>query len=291
MGLGATKELEKKIRSLKTTKKIVKITELSNLSKLGRYREAAEKSVNYYETILNSMNQLSQQINFKTTKEQEKKVGVIVVTSNRGFCGSYNLEVFRKLEKLEHKLEKKGIEIEYIVIGQIGERYLNSRGKEVAIKLNEPLEAISYKQAVMITVALVNLLQTGRIDGLHIIYTKYFSPVKSEAMQQKIYPYQEKKSTKTIQTDGILDFEESETKVKTILLENYMSGLLYSMLLYSIASEYCARRIAMKNANDSISEKLIETTYLKNKSLRQHKGSELIDIITSSKIIRKGNNG
>jgi F-type H+-transporting ATPase subunit gamma len=282
-------ELNKKIKSLKTTKKIVRITELSTLSKLGKYREYAEKSISYYETIFQSMNQLSQSIKF--SNDSSKNIGIIIVTSNKGFCGSYNLEVLRVYENLYKKinLEKNNqkINFQYIVIGKIGLRYLKDKSKNIYTTIDKPLEEIDYEQAILLTTEIVNGIKKNKLDEIYAIYTEYLNPIKSEAKVQKIFPFQLDEDITIANKLSILDFEESQEKVKTILLENYLSGLIYSMLLYSIASEYCARRIAMKNANDNISEKLLETIYLKNKTERLKKDMKLLDIIMSAKIIRK----
>lgn len=105
-----------------------------------------------------------------------------------------------------------------------------------------------------------------------MIFTKYLNAVQSEAMCEKIYPeIPEDSDTELIEVDYVLDFETDDEQVEQLLLENYLCGLLYSMFRYSVASEYCMRRIAMKQAKDNIQKQLEEAIFDARKQALQQK--------------------
>lgn len=288
MGAGLIQELTKKINALNTTKKIVRVTELSTLSKLGGYRQRAESAVAYYTTILKSLQQLSNTISFGAGEAKEENIAILVVTSNRGLCGAYNLEVFKQIDKLLTKLPAEANK-EFIVIGNQGHRYLEKKSQTIIQTINEPLESINLEQATILTTELIRNIRSGRFDSIYVVFTQYLNAVQSQAQFTKIYP-DLPEAEPTMDNDelsGVLDFEEQDDELEFQLLENYLCGLIYSMLLYSVASEYCARRIAMKAANENTSERLDESIALRKKNRLQQATSELIDIITGAQIIKE----
>lgn len=105
---------------------------------------------------------------------------------------------------------------------------------------------------------------------------------------QKIYPdIPEASGTEVVEVDYVLDYEHDDEQVEQLLLENYLCGLLYSMFRYSVASEYCMRRIAMKQAKDNIQKQLEEAIFDARKQTLQQKTSELLDVISGAQTIRK----
>lgn len=110
----------------------------------------------------------------------------------------------------------------------------------------------------------------------------------NQKLCEKIYPeIPEDSNTEEIEVDYVLDFETDDEQVEQLLLENYLCGLLYSMFRYSVASEYCMRRIAMKQAKDNIQKQLEEAIFNARKQALQQKTGELLDIISGAQTIRK----
>ncbi|EFS04313.1 ATP synthase F1, gamma subunit, partial [Listeria seeligeri FSL S4-171] len=150
------------------------------------------------------------------------------------------------------------------------------------------LENIDLETTTAITADFIDQINSQQMDALYVVFTKYFNAVHSEAMYEKIYPdIPEEEGLKPIEVDYVLDYEEDDEQVEQLLLENYLCGLLYSMFRYSVASEYCMRRIAMKQAKDNIQKQLDEAIFDARKKSLQQKTSELLDIISGAQTIRK----
>ncbi|MBC1375929.1 F0F1 ATP synthase subunit gamma [Listeria sp. FSL L7-0091] len=281
-------QARKTIKALNSTYKIVHVTELATLGKLSTLREKAEAAVSYYETILKSLRWVRKTMHpGNNNVKEEKKITAIAITSERGLCGAYNSEVFAEIDQLIATLGDQ-VTINWVVVGEQGHRYLTRLGQNITAYLQFSLENIDLETTTAVTADFVDQINSEEIDALYVIFTKYFNAVHSEAMCEKIYPeIPEESDNLPIEVDYVLDFETEEEQVEQLLLENYLCGLLYSMFRYSVASEYCMRRIAMKQAKDNIQKQLEEAIFNARKRTLQQKTGELLDIISGAQTIRK----
>ncbi|MBC1978337.1 F0F1 ATP synthase subunit gamma [Listeria marthii] len=282
-------QARKKIKALNSTYKIVHVTELATLGKLSGLREKAEAAVSYYETILKSLRWVRKTMytskNIQAT--EEKNVTALAITSERGLCGAYNSEVFAEIDKLIETLGDQ-VNINWIVVGEQGHRYLTNLGQNISTYLQFSLENIDLETTTEVTADFIDQINKQEMDALYVIFTKYLNAVQSEAMCEKIYPdIPEELDAESIEVDYVLDFETDDEQVEQLLLENYLCGLLYSMFRYSVASEYCMRRIAMKQAKDNIHKQHEEAVFDARKKALQQKTGELLDIISGAQTIRK----
>ncbi|MBC1544262.1 F0F1 ATP synthase subunit gamma [Listeria sp. FSL L7-0233] len=282
-------QARKKIKALNSTYKIVHVTELATLGKLSGLREKAEAAVSYYETILKSLRWVRKTM--YTSKNiqaiEEKNVTALAITSERGLCGAYNSEVFAEIDKLIETLGDQ-VNINWIVVGEQGHRYLTNLGQKITTYLQFSLENIDLETTTEVTADFIDQINKQEMDALYVIFTKYLNAVQSEAMCEKIYPdIPEESDAESIEVDYVLDFETDDEQVEQLLLENYLCGLLYSMFRYSVASEYCMRRIAMKQAKDNIHKQHEEAVFDARKKALQQKTGELLDIISGAQTIRK----
>ncbi|EAG1547983.1 F0F1 ATP synthase subunit gamma [Listeria monocytogenes] len=282
-------QARKKIKALNSTYKIVHVTELATLGKLSVLREKAEAAVSYYETILKSLRWVRKTMyagnNIQVS--EEKNITALAITSERGLCGAYNSEVFVEIDKLIESLGDQ-VNINWIVVGEQGHRYLTNLGQNISTYLQFSLENIDLETTTEVTADFIDQINNQEMDALYVIFTKYFNAVQSEAMCEKIYPdIPEESDAESIEVDYVLDFETDDEQVEQLLLENYLCGLLYSMFRYSVASEYCMRRIAMKQAKDNIHKQHEEAVFDARKKALQQKTGELLDIISGAQTIRK----
>ncbi|OFG38566.1 F0F1 ATP synthase subunit gamma [Listeria monocytogenes] len=282
-------QARKKIKALNSTYKIVHVTELATLGKLSGLREKAEAAVSYYETILKSLRWVRKTMYAGNNIQvpEEKNITALAITSERGLCGAYNSEVFVEIDKLIESLGDQ-VNINWIVVGEQGHRYLTNLGQNISSYLQFSLENIDLETTTEVTADFIDQINNQEMDALYVIFTKYFNAVQSEAMCEKIYPdIPEESDAESIEVDYVLDFETDDEQVEQLLLENYLCGLLYSMFRYSVASEYCMRRIAMKQAKDNIHKQHEEAVFDARKKALQQKTGELLDIISGAQTIRK----
>lgn len=279
--------IEKKIQALKSTYKVVRVTELATLGKLSFLRKRAEQAVVYYENILENLRYVKNNMYLTQDVVDEKRITVLIITSDRGLCGSYNNNIFEQVDKFLANVQENQV-VDFYVIGEQGKEYLLKRKQKIKNYLKISLEDITLETADSLALEFIKGIYHGQVDSLYIIFTKYITAVSSIALSQKVYPETTDNSNKSIYSEYILDYDESDEEIERLLLTNYISGLLYSMFMYSIASENCIRRIVMKEAKDNIEKQLEEIIREKKKIDRQNQTNELLDIINGSSVIRKG---
>ncbi|MFC4225033.1 F0F1 ATP synthase subunit gamma [Lysinibacter cavernae] len=288
-------DLDRSIASLSTTKKIVRVTELSTLGKLGKLRDQADAAVGYYTTILRSMQAIlqSEEISLARWAKGPEVPGVTVVllmTSNRGMCGSYNQAVYRELEDFMDALPEDE-RVRFVAVGEKGAQYLERSNRAPHRTLNDSLETISVEDAAFIARNLLTEAKAGELKRIVVVSTHYLDAMHSQTRSTEIFPsipYPETTPTELSELRGVVDFDEQTEEIESLLLENYLTGILYSLLRYAVASEFGARRIAMKAAQKGITDRLTETVALRRRALMDQQTNELIDIVNGARASRQG---
>ncbi|QIK69170.1 hypothetical protein G7062_02210 [Erysipelothrix sp. HDW6C] len=286
-------ELTKKVETLDKMRKVIRVNELSTLSRINKLLTRAENAVSYHQIILNNLQQVQKSLN-PSARGGNKKPIAIVVTANRGFCGAYNQNVFQQIDALHDEIG----DFDALVIGKYGKNYLEKSAIHVARYIDSPIEEITLEDTAEMSSWLLSSIDKGEYDSIYIVYTQYINAVQSEAKHIELFPtiptFENNKKTKqkNIHEDleGILDFDDDEIEMERFLMENYLCGVMYSFLLFSIATEYSARRIAMKNAKESMEEEHAATLKLRNRQQRQESTRELMDIIMSASVLEDKEN-
>lgn len=287
---GQLKDLHREVEALKRTQKVIHVNEISTMSRINRILRKAEKAASYQKSVLTTLKQLASRIEtpISTVNEDKPKL-VIIVTSNRGFCGSYNIDVVQKSKEVLEGLEKKP---KLLVIGRQGYKNLQREGHNIVEYIDKPVEDITLEDTAELTSKVLQEIHDGEISSIEIIYTKYEDALHSTVTESNLFPLDaiQEEDEEVEDLDGILDFEEDEEEILSLLSENYLCGLLYNLLLSSVASEYCARRMAMYLARESIQERLRSVIQLEHKEKMQASTRELFDIITSARAIGENEN-
>lgn len=277
-------QLDETIHSLKVTSVIVRTTELATLAALPGLRRKAEAAVGYYTTVLRSLKQVkdTDELRYRMAIEGTG-TAIVLITSDRGMCGPYNQAVFAALDRHLDEMEpERRDHLSYISIGAKGREHLMSMGLTPSWGVHEHLESIRLEDAAGIAARLVAGLRAGKYSRIDVVFTMYLDASKSEARSITLFPdFPESlvDDEPSFSEGAVLDFEEDPAIVVGRLMDSYLCGMIYSLLRYSVASEYLARRIAMHTAKEGIDEKLEYVTKQRKKWLTERRTAELLDII------------
>lgn len=280
--------MKKPENSLYVTQKIVRVMELSSLGKLKTVKQNAENTIEYYSVLFYSMKKLEHL--FEKFKEREKKRALIfVVSSTKGFCGAYNKEVFNKIDEIELTLENK-VKTDYVVIGKKGKKYLEKNKANIVEFIDQEMEEVTFETTMDILDKYFEQILDNEYQQLFIVFTKYENPMKSEAQGIQVFPEIERFLEPGVKEEVVdfFDYEEKDSIVIRSLLHNYLLSLLYSCLVFSVASEISLRRTTMHEARKSIQELIQAKEKQYKKEKRAQETSDLIDIIGSSKALKRG---
>ncbi len=211
------------------------------------------------------------------------KTAVFVVTSDRGLCGAYNSNVFRKLEEwLRANPDRKPV---FFVYGKKGFQYLNKRGFEIERFFVEPtLEKIDYRGAKFVAKALREAFLSGRFDEVQVLYSAFESMARYVPTFVQLLPVGGDAVEGAKAGDMILE-PDVETLVDR-LVPRYLETRVYNAMLEALTSEYASRRMSMKNATDAATDmgNLLKKQY--NRKRQETITKELLDIVGGAEALR-----
>ncbi|SDL55061.1 ATP synthase F1 subcomplex gamma subunit [Geodermatophilus siccatus] len=284
---GNLRALRRRIRSTQSTKKIFSAQELIAGARIVRAQARVEASKPYAREITRVLSALAGSASLDhpllTERQDARRAAVLVITSDRGFAGSYNVNVLRRTEELLSLLRQEGKEPVLYVVGRKGETYYSFRNRPVAETFTGFSEQPNYTDAQRVGEQLIAAFTAGEdddetgagadgvlgVDELHIVYTEFRSllaqvpvakrmaPLEVEEVEEFDYEREDRESGVTTGDSGVptsYEFEPSPDALLDALLPKYVTTRIFAAMLESAASESASRRRAMKSASDNAEE-------------------------------------
>jgi F-type H+-transporting ATPase subunit gamma len=276
--------LRRRIRSTQSTKKIFSAQELIAGARIVRAQARVEASKPYAREITRVLSALAASASLDhpllTERENPRRAAVLVITSDRGFAGSYNVNVLRRTEELLGLLREEGKEPVLYVVGRKGETYYSFRDREMEDTFTGFSEQPRYENAQEVGEALIEAFTAGLddaegnaddvegVDELHIVYTEFRSllsqvpvakrmaPLVVEEVEEFDYEREDREAGRQSET-GVptsYEFEPSAESLLDALLPKYVTTRIFAAMLEAAASESASRRRAMKSASDNAEE-------------------------------------
>ncbi len=284
---GNLRALRRRIRSTRSTKKIFSAQELIAGARIVRAQARVEASKPYAREITRVLSALASSASLDhpllTERENPRRAAVLVITSDRGFAGSYNVNVLRRTEELLALLRQEGKQPVLYVVGRKGETYYRFRDREMEQTFTGFSEQPGYADAQEVGNALIDVFTAGEdddeqggagddgllgVDELHIVYTEFRSLLAQVPVAKRMAPLEveevdefdyerEARESGTATDSGVptsYEFEPSAEGLLDALLPKYVTTRIYAAMLEAAASESASRRRAMKSASDNAEE-------------------------------------
>jgi len=286
--MAAGKEIRGKIKSVENTKKITKAMEMVAASKMRKAQDRMRAARPYSEKIRNITANLSQANPeythpFMVQQDQAKKIGLIVVTTDKGLCGGLNTNVLRLVTNKMRELEGQGSKIEAVAIGNKGLGFLNRVGAKVvshAIQLGDTPHLDKLIGPVKL---LLDAYQEGKLDAVYLSYTKFINTMKQEPVLEQLLPLTaDKLETNASSHSWDYIYEPDAATVIDELLVRYVEALIYQAVAENMASEQSARMVAMKSASDNAGNVIGELKLVYNKTRQAAITKELSEIVAGA---------
>jgi F-type H+-transporting ATPase subunit gamma len=281
-----TKELKRRIRGVGNIKQITRAMEMVATTKLKRLQGRAAASRPYSDKIQEMVGRLSGMPGMESASplmepREVKNAAVIMITSDKGLCGAYNTNIIRKT--VGYMAENEGPGYTMHLFGRKGFLYLKRRPYNIAYRFEGTLEKITYADVKEISRNLQDAFLQGEIDEARIFYTSFVSTMTQRPMEQKILPITRESllSGEEGGQAGQADFllEPSPQAIFQALLPKFLEVKIYSALMESLASEYAARRVAMKAATDASEDMIRSLTKQYNRARQESITKELLEIV------------
>ena len=287
------RELRGRIKSTSNIAQITRAMEMVASMKLRKVQARAMAFRPYTEEIRGLVDHVSGHVAADAElplfrKREVATTGVFLITSDRGLCGSYNANVLNHLRETEQRLrsEDPGRKVKYFCYGRKGYSYLNRRGRATErFFVEPPLDKADFSAARMVSDALVSAFETETVDQVVLCYTKFVSSARFEPTCEDFLPMgtalgdsgvRERKTA----TAGLRYLLEPDpATILNHLVPRYLDTVIFDAMVQSLASEYAARRMAMKAATDAASRMSRDLKRIYNRARQESITRELLDII------------
>ena len=299
---GQLRVYRRRIASVKATKQITRAQELIATARIVKAQQKVAASTPYAEEITRAVSAVASRSNasHSLTTEREPKPGVkpkaavVVVTSDRGFCGGYNTNVLREAEQLMELLREQGKEPVRYVVGRKGVAYNSFRERPMAGTWVGFSDNPSYEDARAVADEVIgSFLDDNGVDEIHLVSTRFISMLSQQPNTVRMLPLQYEETTEP-PAGGVFplyEFEPSPERVLDALLPHYVRARIYNAMLQAAASEHAARRRAMKSATDNASDLIDNLTRMANAARQAEITQEISEIVGGANALADANVG
>lgn len=293
MSSSSIKDVKRRIKSVESTMQITKAMELVASSKLRKAKERAISAQPYFNTLFDTMNDISKNsggINsIYTKKEFVKGTLLIVVAGDRGLAGGFNHNVLKLAENRISELKKEEHEIFIYPIGKKAVEYFERLPYKLIMKSSHIAENISPNTTFEMAEDILAKFRIRQFDRIELIYTTFKSSLVQDAQHIAMLPVKQEESKEKLENKDerskpkqLTLYEPSDTEVFERLIPGYVSGLLYCAIIDSFASEQAARRTAMESASDNASDMIDNLSLLYNSARQAQITQEINEIVSGS---------
>lgn len=280
--MASVKDLKLRIRAVKNTQQITKAMKMVAAARIKRAEVKVRASRPYTqkmgEMVANLIGSTEEPNPFFVARPV-KRVGLLIVTADKGLCGSYNSNVLRLAQAFIE--QKKSVSLEIITVGNKGRRYFTKRNQK-SLQHFVPTFYPIFSDAVAISEFVREKFMKGEWDEVWVAYSSFVSAISQKPTQKQLLPFAIKASEK--KTDFL--YEPDAESVLKELLPKYLNVLIFNILLEARAAELGAKLVAMGNATDN-AKKLIDSLNLQFYRARQESiTKEILEVASGAEALK-----
>lgn len=284
-----TREIKKRISSVKDTQKITNAMYLIASTKLQKAKRELDQTRPYFIALRSEIKRIFRTVETVESKyfypadggpEPDGTYGVLVITADKGLAGAYNQNVLKEAQKLlsEHPDTK------LFVVGEYGRHYFAQHHIPMERSFLYTAQNPTMQRAREISTLLLSMFEEGALDKIFVVYTDFKSGLAAEAVSTRLLPFHRAHFVSAAKAEkevsAPFEFFPSVAEVLDNVMSSYVTGFIYSALVDSFCSEQNARMTAMKAANDN-AEKLLESLSVQYNRVRQNAITQEITEVSS----------
>jgi F-type H+-transporting ATPase subunit gamma len=278
-----TKEIRVKIKSVQNTRKITKAMEMVAASKMRKAQERMRHARPYAEKIRNVAAHLSHanpeyRHPFLVDRDSVKRVGIIVVTTDKGLCGALNTNVLRMVLNQYKEWQTQGEEVEVCALGNKALGFMQRLGANIVSHVVQLGDRPQMDKLIGAIKVMLDGYTNNRFDRLLISYTRFINTMKQEPVVEQLLPLTGDSLGAPTGTWDYL-YEPDARVVLDQVLSRYIESIIFQAVAENMASEQSARMVAMKAASDNAATLIDELTLVYNKNRQAAITKELSEIV------------
>ena len=266
------REIKTKIKSVQNTRKVTRALEMVSASKIRKAQERMKASRPYARAMKQLIGHLAQantefQHPYLVERPQPKRVGYVIVSSDRGLAGGLNNNLFRKLLGEIRQWQDKGVEVDVVTIGQKATVFFRRLKVNMLASVTHLGDNPQLEQLIGVIKVMLDGYDSGNLDRVFLCYNDFVNTMTQRAAFDQLLPLPASEE-KIVRHDWDYLYEPEAESVLSHVLTRYVESLVYQAVMENVASEHAARMVAMKAASDNAT-KLIDTLNLVYNKARQ----------------------
>lgn len=284
--MSGAKQIRTQIASIKNTQKITKAMEMVAASKMRKAQDRMNATRPYAIRIKQVISHLASARSeykhpYMTSREDIKRVGIIIVSTDRGLCGGLNINLFKAALKLIREYQDQNIDIDLSIIGSKGMAFFRRlKDLNVVSHVNNLGDTIHLEEVIGPIKVMLDSYSEGNIDRLHLVENEFVNTMSQSPQESILLPLpKEEEDINVRQHHWDYIYEPDAKEVLDSLLTRYVESIVYRAVVENVACEMSARMIAMKSASDNAGNLIDDLQLVYNKARQASITQELSEIV------------
>ena len=283
--MAGAKEIRTQIASIKNTQKITKAMEMVAASKMRRAQERMLATRPYAAKIQNVVAHLShahpEYHHPYLDKREAKRVGVIIISTDRGLCGGLNINLFKTVITAMKEWNAAGLEIDLTLIGTKSNGFFKRLGGNITATASHLGDAPSIVELIGTVKVMLDSYETGGIDRLYLAHNEFKNTMSQSPLVKQLIPVTGEVDEE-LKTHWDYIYEPDSKPVMDALMIRYIESLVYQGVVENVACEQAARMVAMKSATDNADDLIDELQLIYNKARQTAITQEISEIVSGA---------
>lgn len=290
--MAGLREIKSRIKSIEDTKKITSAMYMISSTKMKKARQTLEETEPYFYMLRSTVDRIlrhipsdMEHIYFGNPDASRHRIGLLVITDDKGLAGSYNHNILRLAQSF---LDRKEEQVDLFVVGELGRHYFAARRIPIQENFQYTVQNPTFDRARWISETLLEKYRAGEIDELHVLYTRMESSMQSVAEDEKVLPLRRLSDAELpadVYHEDFLLLPSAEEAIDTIV-PNAITGFIYGALVESYCAAHNARMMAMESATDNADNLLRELKIMFNRARQAEITQEITEVCGGAKAQR-----
>jgi F-type H+-transporting ATPase subunit gamma len=281
--MAGAREIRTKIKSVANTRKVTRALEMVSASKIRKAQDLMKSSRPYARAMRQVIGHLAKANSeyrhpFLNERKETKRVGYIVISTDRGLCGGLNSNLFRKLLGEIRAWQEQKVEVDIVAIGTKANAFFRRLKVNLVGSATHLGERPKVEQLIGVIKVMLDAYSAGRVDRLTLAYNNFVNTMTQKATLDQLLPLPPS-PTLTTAYDWDYIYEPDAQTVLDHVLTRYIESLVYQATLENLASEHAARMVAMKSASDNATKAIDNLTLVYNKARQSAITQEISEIV------------
>ena len=281
--MAGAKEIRTKIKSIQSTQKITKAMEMVAASKMRKAQERMKAARPYATKIRNVISHLAHaHTEYRSPgliEREIKRIGLIVVSTDRGLCGGLNTNLFKAAIAAMQDWRKRGVEIDICTVGTKAFQFFRRLRGNVVAHVSHLGDSPRFEDVLGPVKVMADAFDEGKIDAIYLVYNEFVNTMSQKPRIERLMPIaaEVQETAPAHRWDYI--YEPDPKELIEMLLRRYSESVVYQSLVENVASEMAARMVAMKSASDNAGALIDELQLIYNKARQASITQELAEIV------------